>query len=221
MGSSTTPTSTLPAPVQQALSRAYTEYSSTATSRYAEGRAAAGAAVAQLVEAARARRWPLRLLAQPCGVSEERLRQIVKQYGGAAESSWNAEAATLSIPEYARPPRATRDPSAAAKNRPHLQEEQAARLRELAPLAKRHGGAQADDSPYRRASEELSALIHLHHNSGVIWAELSDATRGWTQWPIPAETLTEIRRAEAAGEPSPLPPELTVSGLRMRAARHR
>lgn len=206
-------TSVLPDDLRLALHAVYTTYASTATSRYAEGRREAGARLADLVAAAKAQRWPLRMLAEPCGVSDERLRQVVKEYATGA-----APADAPEIPRYVRPKKTT---SRRAPERPHLTRAQAERLRELAPLAMRNAGSLPADSPYRKASEELSTLIHRHHDAGVIWAELSDATREWTRWPIPAETLDQIRQAEAAGEPGPLPPELTVSGLRMRAARHR
>ncbi|MDO5492524.1 MAG: hypothetical protein Q4F53_02785 [Nesterenkonia sp.] len=199
----------LPEQVRESLAAAYTRYAEAAASRRPERRAL-GAEAADLVAALRAKGWPATHLAEICGVSSERLRQIDKQYATGAASQVAEDAPQYSAPARRRP----------RTVRPHLTREEAAAIRELAPDAARNAGSLPQDSPYRLASDRLTSLVRGHHGRGVIWAELSDATRPWEQWPIPPETLEAVREAERAGEPSPLPPVLRISGLRQRVARH-
>lgn len=201
----------LPTELHSALQRAYQDYAEAATSRYSSGRTEAGARLADLAAYARESGWPFAVLARSCGVSGERLRQITQQYGTGEPPS-----PAVPVPRYVRP---GRSPRPAPKSRPHLTEEEARELRELAPLAAENTGSHAPDSPARLASDELTTLIRSHHERGVIWQELSDATRPWTRWPIPAEDLEKLRTAEAEGGVSASPPALRVSGLRQRAAR--
>lgn len=204
-----TETSELPDPLREALAAAYTAYVQTARVRGAD-RETRGAEFADLLAALRAQRWPAKYLAEVCGVSSERLRQISAQYATGAEPSLPCE-----IPVYTAARRRRREPV----QRAHLSAEEAAEIRRLAPDAARHAGSLPQDSPYRRASDGLSALLRHHHQRGVIWAELSDATRPWQSWPIPLDTLEELRAQEHRGEVSAMPPLLRVSGVRQRVAR--
>ncbi len=211
MSTASSAAETLPTELHDALHGAYRDYAEAATSRYSSGRTEAGARLADLAAHARGSGWPFAVLAAACGVSGERLRQITQQYGTGAPPS-----PAVPVPRYVRP---GRSPRPAPKSRPHLSEEQAHWLRELAPLAAENTGSHAPDSSARRASDELTALIRSHHERGVIWQELSDATRPWTRWPIPAEDLEKLRDLESAGAESPMPPALRVSGLRQRVSR--
>ncbi|OSM42316.1 hypothetical protein, partial [Nesterenkonia sp. PF2B19] len=138
-------------------------------------------------------------LAAPCGVSAERMRQFAARHEGEVE----ADVAAL-FPVYERPAPARRRPV----EHPHLSAGEAAELRDLAVLAKRRTGSHAADSPEAQASERFTALVREHHERGVIWAELSQATAPWTSWPL----------QEAERE---LEPVVRVSGLRQRVTRAR
>lgn len=203
----------LPDWLRRRLRSAYADYAEAAAGRR-EDRVVLGARIADLVTAVRAHGWPAARLAEICGVSSERLRQLGHQYGTGA-----GPALDQPIPRRAAVRTARRR---TPRGRAHLTAEQAAAIRHLAPVAARHAGSMPGDSPQRRASEELTALIRHHHERGVIWAELSDATRPWEIWPIPEETLQQVRAAEASDSTdSPMPPLLRVSGLRQRVARSR
>lgn len=188
---------TLPEAARDALTRAYRDYAE-APVRSAEQKRQA-AVLAQLAAAAKQARWPMRLLAEPCGVSAERMRQFAARHAGQVDGG----VAAL-FPGYERPAPARRRPV----EHPHLDAEQAARLRELAVLARRRTGSHAADSPEAQASEQFTALVREHHERGVIWAELSAATTPWTSWPL-------------SEEEQHLEPVVRVSGLRQRVSRAR
>lgn len=185
----------LPRAAREALEAAYRAYAD-APARSAEQKRWS-AEISALAAAGRAAGWPMRLLAQVCGVSAERMRQ----FAAGRLRDLPPEAKAL-FPQYKRPRPAARK----AVERAHLSVDEAAELRELAKLAGQNTGSHAADSPAAQASRRFTALVRGHHDRGVIWAEISDATRMWTAWP-----LTE-------GETG-LEPLVRVSGLRQRIAR--
>lgn len=159
--------SVLPADAQKALADAYQAYKGAADhprSREMRGRKLANTAQSG-IEAG----WPLRLLAEPCGVSSERLRQVVNQYGT------DERIGSKKFPPYVRPRKA---PPREHKRRKvsHLTDAEIAELAELAPLARENSGTRPLGSKYRVASERLSSLIITYHDRGVIWREMSEAT---------------------------------------------
>lgn len=191
----------LPTGAYEALTTAYAAYDAAAV-RSAEQKQHS-AELAVLAAAARSAGWPMRVLAEACGVSAERMRQFAARHKEAVPP----EVAEL-FPVYQRPKPAARK----QVERAHLSAAEAAALRELAQLASQNTGSHAADSPAARASAEFTELVQAHHARGVIWAEISDATRGWTSWPLTAAEA----EAAAAGELEPL---VRVSGLRQRIAR--
>ncbi|MGQ7786218.1 hypothetical protein [Nesterenkonia sp. K-15-9-6] len=188
---------TLPDAARDALLEAYRGYAA-APVRSAEQKRQA-ASLAQLAAAAKGAGWPMRLLAEPCEVSAERMRQFAARHEGEVA----ADVAAL-FPAYARPAPARRRPV----EHPHLSAGEAAELRDLAVLARRRTGSHAADSAEAQASGRFTALVREHHDRGVIWAELSAATTPWTSWPL--------RGAERE-----LEPVVRVSGLRQRISRAR
>lgn len=213
MADTTTPT--LPTEAATALKQAYKEYAKAVSGR-SEKRVELAVELARIANLGREANWSMRALSEPLGVTPERLRQIIAQYQDQLDAP---PSVTVSFPTYEPPRRATPQPS--KKARVHLTEAEAKRLQELAPLAKKNTGSRPLNSKYRAASEEFSKLIMDHHDNGVIWEEISDATRPWTSWPIAEEDLAVAHQAEKDEDPiNPLRPEHTISGLRMRAARH-
>lgn len=204
------PTPELPDHIKEALKSAYQTYHQAAESR-SEDRPAAARTLANLGAAGRHAGWSIKVLAEPTGLTAERLRQIIKSYSDGATPEVGA------FPKYVAPRKA---PPPTPVKRVHLTKREAAQLRKLAPDAKENKGSLPLNSKYRKASEQFSELLKKHHTRGVTWREMSDATREWPAWPIPDEVHEEIREAEEAGEKDPYPPTHRIAGLRMRAARH-
>ncbi|MDZ5078296.1 hypothetical protein [Nesterenkonia sp. HG001] len=190
-----TPRETLPEDARDALVRAHRSYAEAPIRSAAQKER--GAVLAELAVAGRAAGWPMRLLAEPCGVSAERLRQLASRHSGEV-----ADAAAALFPPYERPAPARRRPA----QHPHLSPAEAEELRGLAALATRRTGSHAADAPEALASERFTAMVREHHARGVIWAEISDATKPWSSWP-----LSETERQ--------LEPVVRVSGLRQRVSR--
>lgn len=155
-----------------------------ATTQRTKNRQAAAKRLANLVTAGRAAGWPVRALAEPLGITPERLRQIAKEF---ATSGRNVKPR---FPTYAPPVEEKVVPVKKVIVRTNLTTAQAKTLATLAKDAPHNTGSRPLNSPVRKASEEFSRLIIEHHKSGVTWREMAEAT-GYT-----------------------------VTGLRMRAARH-
>jgi hypothetical protein len=94
------------------------------------------------------------------------------------------------FPKYERPRPAARPASRTKIKRSTLTEEEAAELARLAVTARQNTGSRPLTSQYRKDSERFSRLIIRLHKRGVVWREMADASGH------------------------------TISGLRMRAARH-
>lgn len=199
----------LPEDVAAALESAYGDYSKAVTER-SENREKAAQRLANIAAAGRRAGWSVRALAEPCGVTPERLRQIIKEWS-------NGKRVKVKFPKHVPAKKAA--PRARVR-RAHLTKAQAKELARLAPDAKKNTGSRPLDSKFRLASEEFSALIKEHHESGVTWREMSDATRSWNSWPMDEEMVAAIQSAEEKEQDDPFPPTHKVSGLRMRAARH-
>lgn len=212
-------TSVLPAEAHDALKSSYDAYVESISERSSErkNRAMTLAALASL---GRDAGWSYKRLAEPCGVTPERLRQIVKGNPGG-----KAPKGTASIfPTYSAPPRKEKPQS--RTQRAHLTEDEARELRDLAGDARRNTGSRPLDSPYRIASVRFSDLIKMHHHRGVIWDEISDATRNWKTWPLTGqaakhvETVRELRREQSKlrTERKPIPNETRALRLKIRSA---
>lgn len=200
----------LPHEAMQALADAYREYNEAVKKRSPGDRKAAATHLANLAATGRNAGWSVRALADPCGITPERLRQIVKGWA-------DGTPVDVTFPPHPSP----RSTSPRQRNaRVHLTKEEARELRELAPVAAANSGSCKLGTKPRIASERFSDLIKKHHLRGVTWQELSDATRPWKEWPLSEKTLKSIQRALARGKEDPLAPTHHPSGIRMRAARH-
>lgn len=163
-------TTTLPPELWKALESAYQAYN-TANQERSKDRDAKAVSLAVLAAAGRKAGWPVRALAEPCGVTPERLRQIIKDRAGGKRLPANPK-----FPKY-EPPRAKKDRTPKSKiKRSNLTPEERSELKELAVLARQNTGSRPLNSPYRRASERFSRLIIKYHKRGVIWGEMADAT---------------------------------------------
>lgn len=116
-----------------------------------------------LLRAGRKAGWPLSHLAEPCGISPERVRQYLR---GATR------AASVDFPAFdGSPP----PPMPEKKPRQHLSGTDKRRLRTLAPLAAQNKGR--EKSPAYAASVKFTALLRDLRAKGVSWDELSEGTR--------------------------------------------
>lgn len=141
--------------------------------------------------------WPVRVLAEPCGVSPERLRQIIR--GWKPKRGGRPPKNLPTFPNYIAPERPkTRRP----RQRPQLTEAQKRELRELAELAAQNTGSRPLNSKYRKASEKFSALIIKYHDEvGLTWQDIADAS---------GRTAIGIRmRATRHGHGDSVPPTVT------------
>lgn len=175
-----TGTTVLPREVTTAMKTAYAAYSKAAAER-SDTRSDAAAELANMAATGRDAGWSVRMLAEPCGITPERLRQIINKYA-------TGEKSKVEFPEFIAPKKAAPKPRSP---RSKLTAAERAKLARMAPKAKQNSGSQRLDSKVRKTSEEFSRLIIEFHSRGVIWSELAAATGTHT-----------------------------VSGLRMRAARH-
>lgn len=188
-------TATLPPEATTALTGAYNAYNVTVSERSgAEERNVAARTLADIVNTGRKQGWPYRHLAEPCGITPERLRQIATQHGGT-----DTPEATPEFPPYAPVRKA---PPRPRQERKHLTAAEARVLRDLAVPASQNTGSRPKGSDYRKASEKFSRLIMRHHDAGIIWEEISNATRPWTTWPLTGDLgdfvaeLASLRREQ-------------------------
>lgn len=147
-----------------------------------------GAALADIIHAAHVQKWPLPYLSEFCGVTAERIRQILKAYGPSRNRNAPKPDVPVKFPAYERPRR--RPTQRKSRRESFLTPKEAAELLELSEIARKNTGSRPLNSPERRASKAFSARLMKYHERGVVWGDL----------------------AEASG--------LTISGVRMRAARH-
>lgn len=180
-------TSILPEEARDALQSAYHAYAKAISERSPE-REQKAKALAALANIGREAGWSYKRLAEPCGVTPERLRQIVNSSPGGRAPKGTKKSF---FPTYQAPRKKKPAPRMA---RIHLTADEAEVLRTLAPDARRNTGSRPLDSPYRAASVEFSKLIMEHHDRGVIWDELSDATRDWESWPLTGKVAKHAKR---------------------------
>lgn len=211
-------TSVLPQEARDALRSSYEAYVKSISERSPE-RANKAKILAALATLGRDSGWSYKRLAEPCGVTPERLRQIVNgNPGGKPPKGTSAVFPAYSPPRKEKPP--------ARAQRAHLSEDEARELRDLAGDARRNTGSRPLDSPFRVASVRFSDLIKMHHDRGVIWDEISDATRNWVSWPLSGdaakhvETVRELRREQSKlrMERKPIPNEMKALRLKIRSA---
>lgn len=186
---------TLPQDLVDALQCAYQEYRE-ASPRSQQHREKARF-LAYFLAAGYKQGWPVRVMAEPCGVSPERLRQIIREWkpkrGGRPPKN------LPTFPAYIAPERPrTRRP----RKRPQLTDAQKNELRELAELAAQNTGSRPLNSKYRKASEKFSALIIKYHDEvGLTWQDIADAS---------GRTAIGIRmRATRHGHGDSVPPTVT------------
>lgn len=173
----------LPVENANALTDAYKAYKEACEARSDEGRIENGTVLARLILSGKTAGWPGRAMAKHTGnISAERLWQIMKKY----DDGQPVAEGTPAFPVIHRPvvePKPKTQPTV-------LTSAEAKKLRQLAKRARANTGSRPLNSPYRKDSEELSALLIAHHQNGVIWADLAKATN------------------------------YSIVGVRMRAARH-
>lgn len=211
-------TSVLPAEARDALKSSYDAYVKSISERSSE-RESRAKTLAALASLGREAGWSYKRLAEPCGVTPERLRQIVNGNPGGKPP----KGTTSIFPTYS-PPR--KEKPQARTQRAHLTEDEARELRDLAGDARRNTGSRPLDSPFRAASVRFSDLIKMHHDRGVIWDEISDATRNWDSWPLTGkvakhvETVRELRREQSKlrTERKAIPNETRALRLKIRSA---
>lgn len=211
-------TSVLPVEARDALKSSYDAYVMSISERSSE-RESNAKLLAALTQLGREAGWSYKRLAEPCGITPERLRQIVNgNPGGKVPKS-----AAGVFPPYLAP---RKDKPQTRAKRVHLKAEEARQLRDLAGDASRNTGSRPLDSPFRIASVKFSDLIKKHHDQGVIWDEISDATRNWTTWPLTGEiaehveTVRELRREQAKlrSEHKQIPSETKTLRLKIKSA---
>lgn len=201
----------LPQDVCDALVDAYSDYQQAVSARSVK-RAAKATYLANYATMGHEAGWSYKAIADPIGITPERLRQIVHQHNNGKKVRKQPKWPVFETPKKVR--------SEPKRTRSHLTAEQAKVLQDLAGDARQNKGSRPLESHYRKASEDFSKLIMEHHSNGVIWQEISDATRPWTSWPLEGKELELSRGPGANDNRAPMGPQQTVSGLRMRAARH-
>lgn len=211
-------TSVLPTEARDALKSSYDAYAKSISERSSE-RQSKAKTLAALASLGREAGWSYKRLAEPCGVTPERMRQIVTGNSGGKPPKGTASV----FPPYS--PLLKEKPQARS-HRANLTEEEARELRDLADDARRNTGSRPLDSPFRAASVRFSDLIKMHHDRGVIWDEISDATRNWDTWPLSGkaakhvEHVRELRREQSKlrMERKVIPNETRALRLKIRSA---
>lgn len=192
--------SSLPEDAWNALAEAYEAYKEAKDDpREREDR---GTVVANLAKAAEDQGWPRRVVAEPCGVTPERLRQVIRSY----ENRDLVVAGEDLFPQYRRPTAAP-PVERQTRKRSHLTPEEVAELKRLAPLARANTGSRPLESEYRKASEEFSRLIMEFHDRGVVWREMADVT-GLT---INGVRIRASRHGYGKGAPPSIKPYMRVT----------
>lgn len=171
-------TTALPQSLWDALESAYQEYASvlhdstrTPTERQKDRKKTAQQ-VADVARAGRKAGWSLPILAQPCGVTSERLRQVIE-----ANPKKPRRRNMPPIPEFPKYEKPVAPKPKPKTTRGHLTARERSTLKELADLARHNTGSRPLNSKYRKASERFSRMvIKLHSERNVTWRELSEAT---------------------------------------------
>jgi hypothetical protein len=161
------------------LRQAYGAYATAHGSGDRDARIEAARRLAAVARAGRDAHWRWNVLAAPCGISAERLRQITSAYGPAVG---DADPSVPPFPDYLQKVRRARGtrPAAPRASRGTLNENERRELRELAAVARTSTGSVPLDDPRRKASERFSDLIIALRGRRVTWREMSEAS-GHTQ----------------------------------------
>lgn len=171
----------LPKTVATMLSDAYSRYRGLVSNRASgDAKREALRELAILTKAGREKGWPYPEMATACGMTAERLRQIVSTLDKERTRPTISEDLKELYPEYVAPPHQRRNPNGAKKTRKSkrstLTEAEIKKLQELAPLARQTSGSTPIGSPIRKATKQFSKLIIKYHSRGVIWRELAEVT---------------------------------------------
>lgn len=134
--------------------------------------------LAVIAKAGREKGWTYPVMASACGMTPERLRQIVAALDKERPQPRVSQELKKKFPTYTPPPRSERPQSKTTRKtkRASLTEAERKKLAELAPIARMTSGSTPLNSPSRKATKELSRLIIKYHSRGVIWRDLAEAT---------------------------------------------
>lgn len=146
-----------------------------------------------IVASARNKGWPFQQIGQMVDLTGEAIRSHKLRFE--ATHGDDVEYAEKEFPDWIKPKRAAASKREVKAIRPRgeITDEEKQKLAELAPIASKAKGTTPLGSPIRKASEEFSDLvIRLKNERNVPWKDIADATEG----------------------------QISISGLRMRAARH-
>ena len=168
----------LPRRLEQSLRGAYRAYAKASAAGDRDARIGTGQRLAAIARAGRDAHWRWTVLAAPCGITPERLRQIANTYAAPGVSVADVPA----FPDFERKLRRAR---AATEPQPlpprgRLTDQERGELRELAAVAKTNTGSVPLNDPRRKASERFSELIIGLRERRVTWRELAEAS-GHTQ----------------------------------------
>lgn len=160
--------SVLPGHLSRALSREYRRHR--AAERGSSQRMNASESLLALIHAGQSQGWPLRLLAKPCRVTPERLRQVIKEAEDELGGS-RGDDEGVDFPLYIRPPL-----KRTGRNRSALTPSERRRLRRMGKVARTNSGSTKRNPRVRKASEEFSTLIIQCKERGVTWDDLAKAS---------------------------------------------
>lgn len=168
----------LPKRIEQSLRGAYRAYAKASAAGDRDARISTGQRLAAIAQAGRDAHWRWTVLAAPCGITPERLRQITNTYAEPGGPVVGVPA----FPDFERKlqrARAAADPHPLPP-RGRLTDQERDQLRELATVAKTNTGSVPLNDPRRKASERFSELIIRLRERRVTWREISEAS-GHTQ----------------------------------------
>jgi len=160
--------------------------------------------LAIMAQAGREKGWTYAELAAACGMTPERLRQIVAALNKEESQPHISQELLDQFPTYTAPPRQENaQPKKTRKTkRSVLTSAEHKKLAELAPIARKTSGSTPLKSPARKATKELSRLIIKYHSRGVIWRDLAEAT-GLSEGGVRSRAA---RHGYHGGPPPTIPP---------------
>lgn len=195
----------LPDDVATMLRDAYSHYREKVTNRASSNaKREALRELAIVAKAGREKGWPYPDMSAACGMTAERLRQIVATLDKERPKPQISKELKDKFPEYVAPPHQRKNPKKRVRKakRSTLTEAERKKLQELAPLARQTSGSTPLNSPIRKATKEFSRLIIKLHSHGVIWRELAEAT-GLSESGVRSRAA---RHGYHSGPPPSIPP---------------
>lgn len=195
----------LPEDVATMLHGAYSNYREKVTNRASSNvKREALQELAIIAKAGREKGWPYPEMSAACGMTAERLRQIVAALDKERPRPKVSKELKDKFPEYVAPPhpRKTANKPVRKTKRSSLTEAERKKLQELAPLARKTSGSTPLKSPIRKATREFSRLIIKLHSRGVIWRELAEAS-GLSEAGVRSRAA---RHGYHSGPPPSIPP---------------